>query len=110
MPWLLVLKNNLKFTVFIETLSKAFNNWTFLKVCQLYNLSEDLNPDVSAFLTFSCGCSDTKSEKFQTILDKLVKLKKHLITTPINLSYKAIKMIYTYLYLASVVLLFETLI
>ena len=107
---LLVSKNNLKFTVSIETPSKAFNNWTFPKVCQLYNLSEDPNPDVSVFPTFSCGCSDTKSEKFQTALDKLVELKTRLATTPINLSYEAIKTIYTYSYLASAVLLFETLI
>src|SRR5438128_1897988 len=87
---LLVSKNSFKFTVFIETLSKAFNNWTFLKVCQLYNLSKDPNPDVSVFSTFFCGCSDRKNEKFQTFLDKLmVELKTCLTTTLINLSYEA---------------------
>ncbi|CAG8577555.1 12800_t:CDS:2, partial [Ambispora gerdemannii] len=108
---LLVSKNNLKFTVFIETPSKAFNNWTFPKVCQLYNLSEDPNPDVSVFPTFSCGCSDTKNVNFQVALDKLmVELQTRLATTPINLSYEATKTIYTYSYLASAVSLFETLI
>ena len=108
---LLVSKNSFKFTVFIETPSKAFNNWTFPKVCQLYNLSEDPNPDVSVFPTFFCGCSDTKNEKFQTALDKLMlELKTRLATTPINLSYEATKTIYTYSYLASAVSLFETLI
>ncbi|PKY27594.1 hypothetical protein RhiirB3_443370 [Rhizophagus irregularis] len=34
-----VSKNNLKFTVLIEMPSKSFNFWTFLKVCELYDLS-----------------------------------------------------------------------
>jgi hypothetical protein len=60
---------------------------------------------------FFCGCSDTKNEKFQTALDKLmVELKTCLATTPINLSYEATKTIYTYSYLASAVSLFERLI
>ncbi|CAG8655720.1 10137_t:CDS:2, partial [Ambispora leptoticha] len=97
--------------VFNVTPSKAFNNWTFPKVCQLYNLSEDPNPDVSVFPTFSCGCSDTKNVNFQVALDKLmVELQTRLATTPINLSYEATKTIYTYSYLASAVSLFETLI
>ncbi|CAB4410524.1 unnamed protein product [Rhizophagus irregularis] len=33
-----VSKNNLKFTVFIETPSKAFSDWSVPKVCQLYGL------------------------------------------------------------------------
>ena len=32
---ILVSKNNLEFTVFIETPSKAFSDWTFSSVCQL---------------------------------------------------------------------------
>ncbi|CAI2178225.1 19386_t:CDS:2 [Funneliformis geosporum] len=40
-----VSKNNLKFTVFIETPSKAFSDWSFPKVCQLYGL--DLKDDSS---------------------------------------------------------------
>ena len=31
---------NLKFTVFIETPSKPFSDWSFPKVCQLYGLGE----------------------------------------------------------------------
>ncbi|PKY17480.1 hypothetical protein RhiirB3_467993 [Rhizophagus irregularis] len=41
----LVSKNNLRFTVFIETPSKSFNEWTFPKVCELYGLSDDSNPN-----------------------------------------------------------------
>ncbi|GBC43765.2 hypothetical protein GLOIN_2v1789859 [Rhizophagus irregularis DAOM 181602=DAOM 197198] len=42
---LFISKNNPKFTVFIETPSKPFNSWTFPKVCELYGLSEDPNPN-----------------------------------------------------------------
>ncbi|POG58828.1 hypothetical protein GLOIN_2v1789859 [Rhizophagus irregularis DAOM 181602=DAOM 197198] len=40
----LVSKNNLKFTVFIETPSKPFSDWSVPKVCELYGLSDDPNP------------------------------------------------------------------
>ncbi|CAJ0636418.1 13160_t:CDS:2 [Entrophospora sp. SA101] len=39
-----VSKNNLKFTVFIEMPSKAFLDWSFPKVCQLYKLCELEDP------------------------------------------------------------------
>jgi hypothetical protein len=38
MLWLFVSKNNLKSTVFIETPSKAFSDWSFPKVCSFTGL------------------------------------------------------------------------
>ena len=35
-----VSKNNFKLIVVIETPSKAFSDWSFPKVCQLYGLGE----------------------------------------------------------------------
>ena len=49
----LVSKPNLKFTVFIETPSKPFNERTFLKVCELYGL--DPNPSIDDYSVFQCG-------------------------------------------------------
>ncbi|CAG8618498.1 12849_t:CDS:2, partial [Ambispora leptoticha] len=91
------------------------NNQEFREMLHLLvsknSFNEDPNPDVFVFLIFFCGCSDTKTKKFQTTLDKLMlELKTCLATTPINLSYEATKIIYTYLYLASAVSLFEILI
>ncbi|PKB98446.1 hypothetical protein RhiirA5_431366 [Rhizophagus irregularis] len=51
---LLVSKNNLKFTVVIETPLKAFSDWTFPKVCQLYGLGESDDPTMEVFPVFSC--------------------------------------------------------
>jgi hypothetical protein len=67
----LVSKNNLKFTVFIETPSKPFNKWTFSKVCQLYGLSDDPNPSIDVYPVFKCGCVETKNEKYREALRKL---------------------------------------
>ncbi|PKK62909.1 hypothetical protein RhiirC2_789674 [Rhizophagus irregularis] len=64
-------KNNLKFTVFIEIFSKPFNKWTFPKVCQLYRLSNDLNPSIDVYPIFKCDCVDTKNEKYGEVLQKL---------------------------------------
>ncbi|CAJ0877156.1 4524_t:CDS:2 [Entrophospora sp. SA101] len=48
-----VSKNNLKFTVFIEMPSKAFLDWSFPKVCQLYKLCELEDPSLSVFPPFT---------------------------------------------------------
>ncbi|GBC13518.2 hypothetical protein GLOIN_2v1883277 [Rhizophagus irregularis DAOM 181602=DAOM 197198] len=61
---LLVSKNNLKFTVFIETPLKPFNKWTFPKVCQLYGLSDNPNPSIDVYPVFKFSCVDTKNEKY----------------------------------------------
>ncbi|CAJ0909504.1 14763_t:CDS:2, partial [Entrophospora sp. SA101] len=50
-----VSKNNLKFTVFIEMPSKAFLDWSFPKVCQLYKLCELEDPSLSVFPPFTLG-------------------------------------------------------
>jgi len=92
----LVSKNNLKFTVIIETPSKAFSDWSFPKVCQLYGLSDDPNP------VFKCGCVDTKNERYVEALRKLFdELETRVATTPIDVSYEATKSIYSYSFLAS---------
>ena len=60
-----VSKNNLKFTVFIETPSKAFSDWTFSSVCQLYGLDgETEDPTMAVFPVFSCGSVKPSQESF----------------------------------------------
>jgi hypothetical protein len=49
---LFVSKKAFKFSVFIETPSKAFSEWSFPKVCQLYGISSDPNPDIDVFPVF----------------------------------------------------------
>ncbi|PKY49122.1 hypothetical protein RhiirA4_464958 [Rhizophagus irregularis] len=61
---LFVSKNNLKFTVYIET-SLSFSSWTFPKICKLYKLSEDSDPTLSVFPPFTCGCVELNDEKSQ---------------------------------------------
>src|SRR5215213_3975015 len=63
-----VSKNNLKFTVFIETPSKPFSDWSFPKVCQLYGISNDPNPDIDVFPPFSCGSTDLNSDEFKAVI------------------------------------------
>ncbi|CAG8689686.1 12622_t:CDS:2, partial [Ambispora leptoticha] len=57
-----VSKNNLKFTVFIETPSKAFSDWSFPKVCQLYELCESDDPSLSVFPPFTCEYKDLEND------------------------------------------------
>src|SRR5581483_9856120 len=98
----LVSKNNLKFTVFIETPSKPFNSWTFPKVCELYGLSDDPNPSIDVYPVFQCGCANTKEEKYKEALRKLFdELETCVATTPIDVSYEVTKSIYSYSFLAS---------
>jgi hypothetical protein len=106
---LFVAKNSFKFTVFIETPSKPFNEWTFPKVCELYGLSDDPNPSIDVYPSFTCGCVDTKNEKYQEALRKLLdELETRIATTPIDVSYEATKSIYSYTYLASATFLFKS--
>src|SRR6266480_6809424 len=80
-----VSKNNIKFTVFIETPSKAFSDWTFPKVCQLYGLGESDDPSLSVFPPFTCSCKDLKDNSSQEILRNLItELKARLKTIPIS--------------------------
>jgi len=105
---LFVSKNNLKFIVFIETSSKPFNSWTFPKVCELYGLSDDPNPDIDVYSVFSCGSADLNSEKSKAVVKHLMaELNLCKKTTPLTLAYEATKSIYSYCYLASGVSLYE---
>ncbi|RIA96390.1 hypothetical protein C1645_815407 [Glomus cerebriforme] len=78
---LFVSKKNFKFTVFIKTPSKfkPFNEWTFPKVCELYELSDDPNPDIDVYSVFSCDSADLTSgvslygKNFKIVPEKLVK-------------------------------------
>jgi hypothetical protein len=80
-----VSKNNLKFIVFIETPSKAFSDWTFPKVCQLYGLGESDDPSLSVFPPFTCKYKDLKDESSRVILKNLItELEARLKTIPIS--------------------------
>ncbi|GBC37783.2 hypothetical protein GLOIN_2v1789985 [Rhizophagus irregularis DAOM 181602=DAOM 197198] len=89
-----VSKNNLKFTVFIETPSKAFSDWTLSSVYQLYGLGgESEEPSMTSFPVFSCGNVKPSQES----LGLMAELKS---ITPINLlSIEATKSLYVYSYL-----------
>ncbi|GBC03485.1 hypothetical protein RclHR1_05140019 [Rhizophagus clarus] len=78
-------KNNLKFTVFIETPSKAFSDWTFPKVCQLYELCESEDPSLSVFPPFTCEYKELEDGSSQEILRNLItELKARLKSIPIS--------------------------
>src|SRR5436190_23623809 len=51
-----------KFTIIIETPSKAFSDWSFPKVCQLYELGESDDPSLSVFPLFTCVRKDLKDD------------------------------------------------
>ncbi|CAG8832011.1 25546_t:CDS:2, partial [Gigaspora margarita] len=87
-----------KFTVIIETPSKAFSDWSFPKVCQLYGLDgETEDPTMAVFPVFSCGSVKPSQESFENLM---TELKSRLENTPINLlSIEATKSIYVYSYL-----------
>jgi len=105
----LVTKNKPKFTVFVETPSKPFNTWTFPKMCKLYGLSDDPNPSIDVYPIFSCGCVNTKEEKYKEALRKLFdELETRVSTTPIDVSYEATKSVYSYSFLASAVFPFKS--
>jgi hypothetical protein len=95
---LFVSNKNLKFTVFIETPSKAFSDWTFSSVCQLYGLSgETEDPTMAVFPIFSCDNVKPSQESLEGLM---AELKSRLDNTPINLlSIEATKSLYVYSYL-----------
>ncbi|PKK70554.1 hypothetical protein RhiirC2_849825 [Rhizophagus irregularis] len=73
-----------------------------MDVCELYGLSDDPNPSIDVYPVFSCGCADTKNEKYKEALRKLFdELETRVATTPIDVSYEATKSIYLYTYLVS---------
>ncbi|CAG8724532.1 3904_t:CDS:1 [Funneliformis caledonium] len=81
----LALAPTAKFTVFIETPSKPFNSWTFPKVCELYELSDDPNPSIDVYSVFQCGCANTKEEKYKEALRKFFdELETRVTTTPLT--------------------------
>jgi len=85
MLWQFVSKNNFKLVVSIETPSKAFSDWTFPKMCQLYGLGESDDPSLSVFLPFTCGCKDLKDEPSQVLLKNLItELEARLESIPIS--------------------------
>ncbi|CAG8659539.1 6431_t:CDS:2 [Paraglomus brasilianum] len=95
-------KTKLKFTVFIETPSKPFSDWSFPKVCQLYGISSDPNPDIDVFPPFLCGSADLNSDNSKAVIKHLmaeIKLRQNV--TPLNKANEAAKTIYSYCYLAS---------
>ncbi len=80
-----MLNKNLKFTIFIKILSKLFNFWIFLKVCELYKLNDDPNSSIDIYFIFQCGYANTKEEKYKEVLHKLFdELKTHIMTTPLT--------------------------
>jgi hypothetical protein len=102
-----VSKNNLRFTVFIETPSKAFSDWTFPKVCQLYGLGESDDPSLSVFPSFTCKYKDLKDESSRVILRNLItELEARLKSIPIN-GNEASKSQYVCSYLVAGVNLYE---
>ncbi|RIA80067.1 hypothetical protein C1645_793302 [Glomus cerebriforme] len=103
-----VSNKNLKFTVFIEMLSKPFNSWTFPKVCELYGLSDNPNPSIDVHPIFHCGCIDLGSEKSKIMVKYLIaELKLRQDVIPLDKVYKVMKTIYSYCYLASGVSLYK---
>src|SRR4051794_25368760 len=104
----LVTKNKLKFTVFVKTLSNPFNSWIFSKVCELYDLSEDPNPNIDVYSHFECGSADLNDEKSKfTIKHLMAELDLRKKITLLVLAYETTKSIYLYCYLTSDVSLFE---
>ena len=69
---LFVSKGISKFIVIIETPSKAFSDWTFPKVCQLYELCESEDPSLSVFLPFTCKYKELNDDSFQAIFKHLI--------------------------------------
>ncbi|CAG8683070.1 1524_t:CDS:2, partial [Ambispora gerdemannii] len=81
---LLVSKNNLKFTVFRDSL-KAFSDWSFPKVCQLYGLCESDDLSLSVFPPFICECKELKDDSSRVILRNLItELEARLKSIPIS--------------------------
>ncbi|POG66228.1 hypothetical protein GLOIN_2v1658885, partial [Rhizophagus irregularis DAOM 181602=DAOM 197198] len=102
-----VSKNNLKFTVFIETPSKPFSDWSFPKVCQLYGLGESDDPSLSVFPPFTCEYKELKEDSSKAILKHLTaELNARLKAIPIS-GNEASKSQYVCSYLVSGINLYE---
>jgi hypothetical protein len=98
----LVSNNNLKFTVLIETSSKPFSDWSFPKMCQLYGISNDPNPDIDVYPVFSCGSANLNNEESKAVIKHLMaEIKLRQDVTPLNKAKEATKTIYSYCYLAA---------
>jgi hypothetical protein len=71
--------------MFIEIPLKAFSDWSFPKVCQLYGLAELDDPSLSVFPPFTCECKDLEDNSSQEIFRNLIiELKARLKTILIN--------------------------
>ncbi|PKK60634.1 hypothetical protein RhiirC2_757167, partial [Rhizophagus irregularis] len=102
-----VSKNNLKFTVFIETPSKPFSDWLFPKVYQLYGLGESDDPSLSVFPPFTCEYKELEEDSSKAIFNNLVtELKARLKAIPIS-GNEASKSQYVCSYLVAGVNLYE---
>src|SRR6185437_13898038 len=81
----ILLNNNFKLIVVIETPSKAFSDWSFPKMCQLYGLSESEDPSLSVFPPFTCEYKDLESDSSRAILKHLIaELNARLKAIPIS--------------------------
>ena len=97
-----VSKNNFRLIVVIETPSKSFSDWSFAKVCQLYGISDDPNPDIDVYPVFSCGSANLINEESKAVIKHLMgEIKLRQDVTPLNKAKEATKTIYSYCYLAA---------
>jgi hypothetical protein len=101
---LFVSKDNLKITVIVKTPSKAFSECSFPKVCQLYGISSDPNPDIDVFPVFSCGSAATSPKPLDltkaVVKHLMIEIKLRQDVTPLNKANEATKSIYSYYYLS----------
>ncbi|RIA88938.1 hypothetical protein C1645_825560 [Glomus cerebriforme] len=80
-----VLNNNFKLIIVIETPSKAFSDWSFPKVCQLYGLGESDDPSLSVFPSFTCEYKNLEEDSSQAILKHFIaELEARLKSIPIS--------------------------
>ena len=82
-------------------------NWSFPKVCQLYELGESDDPSLSVFPPFTCEYKDLKNDSSRVILQNLItKLEARLKSIPIS-GNEASKSQYVCSYLVAGVNLYE---
>jgi hypothetical protein len=102
-----VAKSIFKFTVIVETPSKAFSDWSFPKVCQLYGLGESDDPSLSVFPPFTCEYKELKEDSSKAILKHLIaELNARLKAIPIS-GNEASKSQYVCSYLVAGINLYE---
>ncbi|RIB18600.1 hypothetical protein C2G38_2085316 [Gigaspora rosea] len=96
----LISENINLFTVFIETPSKPFADWTLPQICQLYGIGEQENASITEFPYFMCGRKDlndeTSQEIFKTLMNNLDLFYKYT-----HIQNEASKSLYLYLYLVA---------